>query len=156
MLQVEAADNGIETETDLVIAGGSIRVAAGGDGLRAGDSGTGQGTLTVSGGETHVSAAKDALDAKIRMSISGGSLFAAGNSYRLRPFAGDSGQVSLGVKLDAPAEGRLSIREAGGREFDALELAYPADTMHVSAPDLKSGTGYELLTGGEAVALQAD
>ncbi len=156
VILVEAADNGLETETDLVIAGGSLRVTAGGDGLRAGDSGTGQGTLTVSGGETHVSAGRDALDAKIRMSISGGRLFAAGNSYRLRPFTGEGGQAFLSVKLDAPAEGRFSVRDAGGRELDVLEAEYPADTVHVSAPELVRGESWELQTGEGTVTLTAN
>ena len=154
IIMAEAAGNGLETETDLLIAGGILTTHAGGDGLRAGDSGTGKGTLIISGGEVCVSAGSDALDAKIQMNILGGRLFAAGNSYRLRPFFGEDTQPFLSVKLETAATGWLRIRSNGG-EMDSMETATPVDTLYYSAPKLIRGETYELLTGDETVTLTA-
>ena len=149
-LDTKAAGNGIETDTDLLILDGDVRVTAGGDGLRAGDSGTGKGSFRMEGGLVRVSAANDALDAKISMSISGGRLFAAGNSYRLKRFLSDSGQASLCAELAEAAAGRIEVRTADGTVLDSLDLAYPAGTVYFSSPALNRGGDYEL-HGGAAV-----
>ncbi len=155
VIMAEAAGSGIETKTDLLISGGSIRVTAGGDGLRAGDSGTGEGTLSVNAGDIRVCASGDGLDAKIQMSITGGRLFALGNSYRVRPFSEESTQPFLCIKLEETAAGRFSIRDSQGREVNVMDTPVPVDTLHVSAPELVQGESYELLAGEAAVTLEA-
>ena len=146
-LDVAAAGNGIETDTDLIVSGGNLRVTSGGDGLRAGDSGTGKGFFRMEGGTVYVSAANDALDAKIGMSISGGSLFAAGSSYRLKSFSPDSAQASLCAELAEAAEGQITVCTPEGTVLDTLGLDVPARTVHYSSPALKRGESYELHSG---------
>ena len=150
-----AAGNGIETDTDLLILAGDIRVTAGGDGLRAGDSGTGEGVFRMEGGLVRVSAAYDALDAKISMGISGGSLFAAGNSYRMKRFLPDSGQATLCAELTEPAEDTIEVCRTDGSVLDTLDLAYPAGIVYFSSPALNQGEGYELHSGTGVCAVTA-
>ena len=154
-LDVQAEGNGIETDTDLVILNGNTSVSAGGDGLRAGESGTGQGTIRIDGGTIYVSASNDALDAKIRMTVNGGTVFAAGNSYRLRSFSVDSRQTFLCAELENPAEEELAVCTQGGEMLDRLAPAYPARTVHFSSPALKQGSGYELQSGSSRVSVSA-
>ena len=146
-LDVAAAGNGIETDTDLIVSGGNLRVISGGDGLRAGDSGTGKGFFRMEGGTVYVSAANDALDAKIGMSVSGGCLFAAGSSYRLKSFSPDSTQASLCAELAEAAEGQITVCTPEGTVLDTLGLDVPARTVHYSSPALKRGESYELHSG---------
>ena len=146
-LVVAAAGNGIETDTDLIVSGGNLRVTSGGDGLRAGDSGTGKGFFRMEGGTVYVSAANDALDAKISMSVSGGSLFAAGSSYRLKSFSPDSAQASLCAELAEAAEGQITVCTPEGTVLDTLGLNVPARMLHYSSPALKRGESYELRSG---------
>ena len=146
-LDVAAAGNGIETDTDLIVSGGNLRVTSGGDGLRAGDSGTGRGFFRMEGGMVYVSAANDALDAKIGMSVSGGCLFAAGSSYRLKSFSPDSTQASLCAELAEAAEGQITVCTPEGTVLDTLGLNAPARTVHYSSPALNRGENYELRSG---------
>ena len=123
--------------------------------MRAGDSGTGQGTIRIDGGTVYVSASNDALDAKIRMTVNGGTVFAAGNSYRLRSFSVDSRQTFLCAELENPAEEELAVCTQGGEMLDRLAPAYPARTVHFSSPALKQGSGYELQSGSSRVSVSA-
>ena len=154
-LDVQAEGNGIETDTDLIILNGNTSVSAGGDGLRAGDSGTGQGTIRIDGGMVYASAANDAMDAKIRMTVNGGTVFAAGNSYRLRSFSDDSRQSFVCAELENPAEEEIAVCEQGGEVLEKLAPAYPARTVHFSSPALKQGGGYELHSGSSLVSVSA-
>ena len=154
-LDIQSEGNGVETETDLMILNGSTRVTAGGDGLHAGDSGTGQGTIRIDGGAVYVSAANDALDAKIRMTVNGGTVFAAGNSYRTRRFSEDSAQAFLCAELENPAEEEITVRTQSGEVLDRLAPLYPARTVHFSSPELKQAGNYELCSGVSVTAATA-
>ena len=81
------------------------------------------GIFRMEGGTVYVSAANDALDAKIGMSVSGGSLFAAGSSYRLKSFSPDSAQASLCAELAEAAEGQITVCTSEGTVLDTLAEA---------------------------------
>lgn len=143
-LNVKAAGNAIETETELWIVSGNVRVSAGGDGLRAGDSGTGEGVIRIAGGTIFVSAAKDALDAKISLDIDGGSLFAAGNSARLQRFSEDSGQSVLGFTMNEAQSGRMEVCTENGTVLGTLNPDVPVTTVYFSSPGINPAKQYRL------------
>ncbi|MBO6016880.1 MAG: carbohydrate-binding domain-containing protein [Oscillospiraceae bacterium] len=143
-LDVTAAGNGIETDTDLLILGGNARIRAGGDGLRAGDSGTGKGAFRMEGGFVRVSAANDALDAKISLRIDGGNLFAAGNSYRIQRISEESRQKVMSIALEEAETGSIEVRTESGSVLGELFADVPATLLYFSSPELKEDEQYVL------------
>ncbi|MBP5743394.1 MAG: hypothetical protein J6W44_00595, partial [Oscillospiraceae bacterium] len=81
----------------------------------------------------------------------GGSLFAAGNSYRLKRFSPDNGQIFLCTELSEAAEGQISVCMQDGTVLDTLDLNVPAKTVHFSSPAIKPGENYELHSGNSTV-----
>ncbi len=74
-MSLSALEDGMRCSAGNVdVSGGSIQIAAAGDGILAGEKGSGLGDVTVSGGELSISAGSQAVKARGNFSVSGGSI----------------------------------------------------------------------------------
>ena len=86
-LSVEAGNNGIRSGNEIVINGGMLNIHADNNGIKAeGKNQKENGMIKISGGELHVAAGDDALEAEALeaealVRISGGSVFLDAEDY---------------------------------------------------------------------------
>lgn len=124
-LVVDAIEDGLYSETELYIEGGSFNIAAGEDGIHAGQSGSGEGIVTVTGGSILVSAYQDGIDAKIALRIMGGDLLACGKYKTPKTASAESSQGSIFAELGGHAGSALTITDGSGTVIGSLNAVYP-------------------------------
>ena len=98
----------------------------------------------MEGGFVRVSAANDALDAKISLRIDGGNLFAAGNSYRIQRISEESRQKVMSIALEEAETGSIEVRTESGSVLGELFADVPATLLYFSSPELKEDEQYVL------------
>lgn len=153
-LDINAVEDGILTDTDLFIEGGSFRIASGEDGIHAGDSMTGEGTVTISGGSILISAYEDAIDAKSHLYLHGGNVLAVGRSKTLKAFSVNSSQPSVAVMLSAPSQSEVTV-SAGGSVLGSMTSTYSFTQVLFSRSDLTAGTVCTVSAGSETAEVTA-
>ena len=127
------------------ISGGYLVVKADGDGLDS------NGNAVMSGGTVMVLSTgrgDGALDYDGSFSLSGGTLLAVG-SGNMSQTPGQASQyvVSLGFDSDLPEGTYVSL--AGGSQSFVWELPASANHIVFSSPELKGGTAYTVSYGGD-------
>lgn len=173
-LAVKAVYEGISSEMHLDFTGGSIAIEAGEDGVNANNDGVS--IVTVSGGELKVTtAAGDGIDSNGAIVITGGTVHSFGSPTGANSgldadngvtitggtvVAGSSvrgaGMTRLGGGQPIVAGAFPSLLPAGtvvalvGADGPELVLAAPSSFQHLaySAPGVKAGAEYQVLTGG--------
>ena len=153
-LDINAIEDGILTDTDLLIEGGTFRIASGEDGLHAGDSMTGEGTVTISGGSLLISAYQDSIDAKSHLYLYGGNVLAVGRSKSLKTFSVNSTQPSVAVMLSAPSHCDVTV-SAGESVLGSMTSAYSFTQVLFSRSDLTAGTVCTVSANGESAEVTA-
>lgn len=136
------SSDGSSASCALTIAGGTVYVNAGGDGLDA------NGNIYMSGGTVHVDGSTDngnaALDYDGSFEITGGELIAVGYSG-MAMNATSSNQASVLINLSSVQNGEFSFGEI------TYEPAKSYNSVMISSPKLKVGETYELKVGGSSV-----
>ena len=183
-LLLQGASGGVVAKGSLTVAGGSIGVLCGGNGLRAKDSRSDPGSILLSGGNLTVQAGGDALKAE-SIEIAGGlvSLNAADEGADAESFVLSGGQLSLdsqsnGMKADTitVSGGSLSLNAAldglhalemlqisggelsltcGGGGGDAINTVDSGSGMMMGGPGRGRGASAEASTGTAAAATTA-
>ena len=133
---VDAIEDGIYSESELAIEGGSFSIAAGEDGLHAGQSGSGEGIINISGGSILISAYQDGVDAKLALNISGGDLLACGKYRNLKGASADSSQSSIFTALSGHAGSELTVTDEGGSVIGSFNAVYPFSHVLFSRANL--------------------
>lgn len=146
------SQKGMGTYTDGVqinISGGYVYVDADGDGLDS------NGDMTISGGtvlvDGPVNGANGALDGNGEITVSGGLLIAAGSAQMAEVPGDSSSQNVVGANVGSCGGGTLvTLADSGGKEI--LSYAPSKDFEHIviSSPDIKSGESYTVYTGGSS------
>ena len=152
-ITIRSANDGINTNEDGVsvtaIRGGNLRILAGlgeeGDGIDS------NGYLVVYGG-TLVSAAHPAsdggLDSDLGTFIHGGTVIALGSA--MNQIDPKSGQVTMCLQFMEPVTGALRITREDGSEvfaYDPLEDTRSYRGVVISCPEFRAGEGYQVFAG---------
>jgi len=138
------AQEGVRIE----IFGGTLSVNAGGDGIDSnGDLAITGGTVVVSG---PVSNMNGALDYNGTATISGGTVVAAGASGMAENFSETSTQAAFLVSLTGNA-GEIRVCDSEGNVILAAEVDKSFETVVISSPDLIVGETY-IVTCGDVSA----
>ncbi|CDX01141.1 hypothetical protein SDC9_09904 [bioreactor metagenome] len=137
----------VSSDHYLRISGGEIKVDAAGDGLDSnGNLFVEGGTITVSGPVNNGNAA---LDYDGTATISGGVLMATGSSGMAQGFSEESGQYSLlhNLSTSVAAGSEVSLTDANGQVILKWTANKEFTSVHLSSPDLVQGGTYTLTAG---------
>ena len=121
----DVIEDGLYSEADVYVEGGSFSIAAGEDGIHAGQSGSGEGVVTISGGNVLISAYQDGIDAKVALYIHGGNVLACGKSKTPKTASAQSGQSSIYCAVSGHAGSQLVITDGSGSTVGELNAVYP-------------------------------
>ena len=129
----------------ISISGGEITIDATGDGIDS------NGDLTVSGGTILVTGpandGNSALDCDGTATISGGTVVAAGMSGMAQNFGDNSSQGSMMINLDDIQSGEITLTDADGNELISFTPSREYSSVVISCADLEEGATYTLNTG---------
>ena len=153
-IDIARSYEGLEGEV-IELSGGSVRLTASDDGLNAsGDQGEGDDifasqagvAIRISGGTLYVNAEGDGIDSNGDLSITGGTIVAAGASGMAQNFSGASTQPAFLVSLNGQA-GEIAVTDANGAVVLSAEVEKGFATVVVSSPDLEVGETYTVSCG---------
>ncbi len=131
----------------LTIAGGSVYIEAGGDGLDS------NGSIVMTGGAVTVFGPTDdangSIDYETTFDLSGGTLIAAGSSGMAEGPSDSSAQNSLAVWLDAAQESaEVVITDESGARIASFTPSCAFSWVLFSSPDIETGKTYTVTVGG--------
>ena len=143
------SEDGSAVDISVNISGGKVKIVPGGDGIDS------NGNLNVSGGTIVVDGPSDGGNAPIdydgTATITGGTVFASGNSGMFQGFDENiSTQSSIIDYLDqnAKAGESITITDANGKEvFSSSDTTQSFNTFLYSSSDLKEGKKYTVKVG---------
>jgi hypothetical protein len=138
----------------ILITGGSICVAADGDGIDS------NGDLTVTDGEIYVSgpvsSADGALDYNGTATISGGIVVAAGASGMAQNFGEDSTQGSILVTFMTQVSGEVVLADADGNSLLSFIPEKSYNSVVISCPEIAADGSYTVTCGTESTTVEMD
>ena len=132
----------------ITIGGGYIVVNASGDGIDS------NGNVVISGGTLLVSGPTDngngAFDYDGEATVSGGTVILCGSSGMAQGFSDKSEQTSFMYSLDssASAGSSVALTDEKGNVLASFIPAKQYNNVVISTPSLKSGSSYKLVIGG--------
>ena len=130
--------DGIDSNGDIIISGGTIRVS-----------------LTGDGGNNAIDCATESGGV---CEISGGSIIACGSSQMAEGFGSSSTQCSVLYNLQTGAEAgtTLTLRDSDGNVLMSYEVPYAFTSVNISCPEMKLGETYTISVGDteETVTLE--
>ncbi len=132
----------------ITIGGGYILVNASGDGIDS------NGNVAISGGTVLVSGPTDngnaAFDYNGEATVSGGTVILCGSSGMAQGFSDKSEQASFMYTLDssASAGSSVALTDEKGNVIASFIPAKQYNNVVISAPTLKNGSSYKLAVGG--------
>lgn len=133
----------------LTINGGVIYVNAGGDGIDS------NGDFTMTGGSVIVDGPEDggngALDYDGTFDLSGGTLIAGGSAQMAQSPSGTSSQYSVFVGTSQPAGTEILLKDSAGNTVLEYTPEKQVGCVLFSSPDIKEGESYTVTAGGETV-----
>lgn len=145
-LTMRSADDGITSDTLVSVSGGVLNLRCGGKGIKVGRNTTGFGSTTgsilLAGGDVQISAKDDALKWGADMTVTGGRLFALGESSSLKAPA-PGGQPYLAVSVTGSAGSTVTV-SLGGETLGSMDSTYAYHTLLFTSDALISGTSYSI------------
>ena len=132
----------------ITISGGYIVVNAAGDGIDS------NGNVAITGGTVLVSGPTDngngAFDYDGEATVSGGTVILCGSSGMAQGFSDKSEQASFMYTLDssASAGSSVALTDEKGNVLASFIPAKQYNNVVISTPSLKSGSSYKLVIGG--------
>lgn len=132
----------------ITIGGGYIVVNASGDGIDS------NGNIVISGGTLLVSGPADngngAFDYGGEATVSGGTVILCGSSGMAQGFSDKSEQASFMYTLDssASAGSSVAVTDENGNVLASFIPAKQYNNVVISTPSLKNGSSYKLVIGG--------
>ena len=136
--------------SSITISGGTLIINASGDGIDS------NGDLTVTGGTILVSgptnSGNGALDCAGTATITGGTVIAAGAAGMAENFGSASTQVSMLVTLNGSA-GTITVKDADGKAILSGNVEKSFQCVVISSPDLQLGQTYTVSCGGASTSV---
>lgn len=138
----------------ITISGGMLTIDAEGDGIDS------NGDLTITGGSTYVfgpeNSGNGALDHGGTATISGGTLVALSCSSMEEPFDESSTQGTIALSLSHTVSGALTLTDTEGSVLLDCTPIKRYSVLQLSCPELIQGEYFTLTTGEETTELQMD
>lgn len=140
--------NSSDSNALITIGGGYIVVNASGDGIDS------NGNIVISGGTLLVSGPADngngAFDYGGEATVSGGTVILCGSSGMAQGFSDKSEQASFMYTLDssASAGSSVALTDENGNVLASFIPAKQYNNVVISTPSLKNGSSYKLVIGG--------
>ena len=142
-LNIEAADDGLSCDDELIIKGGRVNITAGGDAVKASPDTddaenpdtTSLGSVTISGGSITLNAAADGVQADGDLTISGGTFAVTANGGHTTALTDDSASCK-GLKA-----GKMLTVSGGTFTVDSADDALHANDVTVSGGTLTLASG---------------
>ena len=135
-ITVDAIEDGLYSEREITIEGGSFSIAAGEDGIHAGQSGSGQGIVNLNGGDILISAYQDGIDAKVAFNLNGGNLLACGKSKTVKLPSDQSSQSSISCAIGGHSGSQLLITDMNDATLGEMNAVYPFTSVLFSRAGL--------------------
>ena len=143
-----------EDGVSLNFYGGDVTVDASGDGLDS------NGDLLVAGGTIYVSGPTNdgngALDYNGAGTITGGTVIATGSSGMALNFDSDSTQGTIMVNLDATTSDEVSLLDSDGKVLASFTPSKEYNNVVVSTADIKDGSNYTVKAGNSETKVTMD
>lgn len=143
-------------DTYIDISGGLVVVDAGGDGIDSNrDFYMSGGTVLVTG---PTDGANSSLDVESTAEITGGTFIAVGSTGMAMNFSSTSTQPSLMVNYSTPqsAGTLLTLLDSGGNVVASFQPDKVYQSVIISTPDMQSNNDYTLYTGGNMDGTNTD
>ena len=137
--------------SSIVISGGTLYVNAAGDGIDSnGDLSVTGGTVVVSG---PVNSGNSALDYNGNAVISGGTVVAAGSVGMAQNFGQSSTQPACLINITGKAGDTITVIDAQGTVIVQAGLEKQFQCVVISSPDMKVGETYTVSTGSASATV---
>lgn len=149
MLTLRAVEDAISCDAGIVISGGMQRINTKGDGIQAGEKGSGAGDITIAGGNLCINAMRRGLNARGSLLIDGGTVLAYCGSEKQAAPGGSA--ASLYTAFPGAAGERLLL---DGEEL--LPESERAFTAILYSGSLEHGASYQLSNGIKTVTVTAN
>jgi len=153
---LSSGKDGIASPSAVIINSGSFSITAAGDGIQAGEKGGSTGTVSLSNGSLCISAGSSPVNAKGIFEISGGSLYASGNSKSVKNLnlKGISAVwFTSGSQLAAKSNVTVSAAD------DSFTASLTPDRGYkliiVAAPEIIGGNEYSMTAGNVKITSTA-
>ncbi|MFQ9702770.1 MAG: hypothetical protein ACLR0U_12100 [Enterocloster clostridioformis] len=133
------------------ISGGDVKINASGDGIDSnGDLYLEGGTVLVEG---PAGGGDGALDYDGEGSISGGTILAVGSAGMFRTFSEESSQSMLVVYFDEiqAAGSTISVKDGQGNQLTETKVSKTFEALLFSSPELKAGEIYYIEAGDQDI-----
>lgn len=164
-IDISVSYEGLEA-LGVCIEGGDISLVADDDGLNAaggtdssgtsGGSSSSNGSISISGGNLHITASGDGIDANGSLTISGGTFIGTGGSGMAQSFsASEQGVVAVSAGTQE-AGTTVTLTDQDGEELLSSTPALSFDVVILSSPDLVSGERYTLTVGSSSEEVEAN
>ncbi|MBQ7525821.1 MAG: carbohydrate-binding domain-containing protein [Abditibacteriota bacterium] len=152
-INLAANDDGINaassnySSSNLYITGGTVFINCSGDGLDA------NGSIYISGGYAEVYGSTNggnaALDYDGTMVITGGTIFAVGNTGMAQTPSTSSTQLTVHIKFSATQNGNtdITIKDSSGTTILSTNVPGSYNSLVYSSPDLTRGSSYTFTAG---------
>lgn len=152
-IRVASKDDGLNAHDDITFNGGFVYIVAGGDGIDSnGTVNMNGGTVISMGGTT---GGTGGLDAEGLFTIKGGTLVATGNSFT--NISAASTQSSLLIRSGAIQAAKVLVCiKQGSKEILTFAPARTYQNVLYSSPDLISGAVYSAFFGGTSSGIATD
>lgn len=139
----------------ITISGGTLYVNASGDGMDS------NGSIRVSGGAVYISGPTDgangALDYASSVTMTGGTLIAAGSSGMAESFSDASTQGVIMVNVDSQeTDSLIQLSDADGNLLLSWTAPKGFSNVVVSCPDIIQGNTYTLDAGSSQTSITMD
>ncbi len=137
ILNVQSVDNGISSENEMTIAGGTIGVTSTGDAIKAADDTDLIGVIYVTGGETTVNSGDEGLLARASVYISGGilNITCVGDGIKAEDVNETAGDVLV-------TGGEITIHSTGDGIAAASTTAITGGTINITCANGYTNTSY--------------
>lgn len=134
------------------IEGGTLKINADGDGIDS------NGNLYVKDGEIYVEGplrgADSAVDYDGTGEITGGVIVGLGTSGMVQNFGNSSTQGSMLVNLQSVQSGKVTLKDAQGKEIVSYTPSKQYSSVVISTPNIKKGEKYTLVTGEQSQEIE--
>ena len=138
----------VDEEAEIIISGGELNLDAAGDGIDS------NGDLHVTGGTIYVTGPSDngngALDYAGSADITGGTIVAVGMSGMAQNFGEDSTQGSMLINQDSTQNGAVTLTDNDGNVLVSYTPSREYNSVVISCAGLEEGSTYTLTTGSES------
>lgn len=160
VLNIDALDNGISSESELIINSGKITIeTAEGDGIKACADDSAAGDITINGGDIEINAYADGIQATMNLTITGGTFDITTYGGYDAVYDGDDDSYPSAKGLKASGSYTVTADDGTESEVDATgcQLVISGGTFNLNcADDAIHSDGDAYITGGTYVISTGD